>query len=197
MEHLSDKKALRAVLTARRNALTPAEREGISRTVTERLLALPAYRKTDVVCGYMSARGELDLLPLWQAVAAAGKTFALPVTVTGAAEGRMIFRATPDFCPERLASARFGISEPPDHPDFPVLSPEDLHGAIMIVPGLGFDRDGYRVGYGGGYYDRYLAGLRDSGISIFTVGLCPAACRVDKLPREVHDLAVDVVIDEI
>ena len=197
MEHLSDKKALRAALSARRSALSPAERERISRTVTERLLALPAYREATVICGYMSARGELDLLPLWQAVAAAGKTFALPVTVTGAAEGRMVFRATPDFCPERLASARFGISEPPDHPDFPVLSPEDLHGAIMVVPGLGFDRDGYRVGYGGGYYDRYLAGLRDSGIPIFTVGLCPAACRVAKLPREVHDLAVDVVIDEI
>ena len=197
MEHPTDKSALRAALSARRDALTPAERACISRIVTDRLLALPAYRKADVVCGYMSARGELDLLPLWQAVSAAGKTFALPVTVTGAAEGRMVFRSTPDFCPERLASARFGISEPPDHPDFPVLSPEDLHGAIMVVPGLGFDRDGYRVGYGGGYYDRYLAGLRDRGIPIFTVGLCPAACRVDKLPREAHDLAVDVVIDEI
>ena len=197
MEHLSDKKALRAALSARRSALTPDERACIGRTVTDRLLALPAYREAAVVCGYRSARGELDLLPLWQAVAAAGKTFALPVTVTGAAEGRMIFRATPNFCPERLVSARFGISEPPDHPDFPILSPSDLHGAIMIVPGLGFDRDGYRVGYGGGYYDRYLAGLRDSGIPIFTVGLCPATCRVDKLPREAHDLAVDVVIDEI
>lgn len=197
MEHLSDKKALRAALAARRDALTPAERERISRIVTDRLLTLPAYREAAVICGYMSARGELDLLPLWQAVAAAGKTFALPVTVTGAAEGRMIFRATPDFCPERLASARFGISEPPDDPDFPVLSPEDLHGAIMIVPGLGFDRDGYRVGYGGGYYDRYLADLRKRGVSIFTVGLCPAACRVDKLPREAHDYAVDLVIDEI
>ena len=197
MEHLSDKQALRAALSARRSTLTPDERACIGRIVTDRLLALPAYREAAVVCGYMSARGELDLLPLWQAVSAAGKTFALPVTVTSAAEGRMIFRATPNFCPERLVSARFGISEPPDHPDFPILSPSDLHGAIMIVPGLGFDRDGYRVGYGGGYYDRYLAGLRDSGIPIFTVGLCPATCRVDKLPREVHDLAVDVVIDEI
>ena len=196
MEHPTDKSALRGALAARRASIPPIERAEISCAVTDRLTALPAWQNAPVVCGYMSARGELDLTPLWQAAVAAGKTFALPVTVTGAREGRMIFRATPDFCPTRLITARFGISEPPDDPDFPVLSPEDLRGALMIVPGLGFDRDGYRVGYGGGYYDRYLADLHERDVSIFTVGLCPATCRVDKLPHEAHDYPVHLVIDE-
>ena len=196
MAHTLDKSALRAELAARRAALDPTERAEIGRAVIDRLVALPAWQTAPVVCGYMSARGELDLLPLWHAVAAAGKTFALPVTVTGAREGRMVFRATPDFCPERLITARFGISEPPDTPDFPILSPAELQGGIMVVPGLGFDRDGYRVGYGGGYYDRYLEGLAAAGVSILTVGLCPAACHVEQLPRAEHDRAVHLVIDE-
>ena len=192
-----DKKPLRAALEAKRAALSAEMRAQIERTVLSRLLDLPAWQNAPIICGYTPARGELDLLPVWQAAVAAGKTFALPVTVTGATEGRMIFRATPNFCPERLVRARFGIAEPPDDPDFPVLSHRDLQGALMIVPGLGFDREGYRVGYGGGYYDRYLAALDAAGASVFTVGLCPAACRVDRLPREAHDRAVHLVIDEI
>ncbi len=191
-----DKPSLRRLLSARRDALTDGDRAAIGAVLLARLLALPAWREATVIGGYMSTRGELDLLPVWRAAVAAGKTFALPVTLTGSSEGRMALRATPGFCPDRLAVGRFGISEPPDHPDFPLLPPEALDGALVLVPGLGFDRAGFRIGYGGGYYDRFLDALTAHGRTVHTVGLCPAVCRVDRLPRETHDRAVDTVIDE-
>ncbi len=189
-----DKPTLRRILSARRDALTPRERAEMEAGILARLLALPAFRDAPVVCGYVSTRGEIDTSPLWRATVAAGKTYALPVTVSDAAHGRMIFRATRDYCPDRLVRGRFGIPEPPDAPDFPEVTPAELAGALILVPGLGFDRDGYRIGYGGGYYDRFLAALTAARIPVTTVGLCPAVCLADRLPREAHDRAVDTVL---
>ncbi len=191
-----DKSTLRRILTARRNALAPAERAEIEATLLSRLTALPAWRNATVVCGYMSTRGEPNLLGVWQAATAEGKTYALPVTLTGTDEGRMLFRAVGHFCPDRLTEGRFGIAEPPDTPEFPPLSAHQLHRALILVPGLGFDREGFRIGYGGGYYDRFLDALSAASIRVHTVGLCPAVCRVDRLPREAHDRRVETVIDE-
>ncbi len=192
----ADKSAIRRALSARRDALVPDERRRITASVCERLFALPAWRNARVIGGYMSTRGELDLLPIWQEAVRAGKTYALPVTVSGTDAGRMIFRATPGFCLDALAPGRFGIAEPPVGPDFPILPPAALNGALILVPGLGFDDDGYRIGYGGGYYDRFLDALTRDGITVCTVGLCPAVCRVPRLPREAHDRRVDVVLTE-
>ncbi len=191
-----DKPTVRHILAARRNALTETERAEAMDIILHRLLSLPAWRDAAVIGGFMATRGELDLLPVWQAACAAGKTYALPVTASGADEGRMIFRATPSFCPHRLVRGRFGIAEPPATSDFPPLSPKALNGALVLIPGLGFDREGYRIGYGGGYYDRFLDALSLQKIHIHAVGLCPAVCFVDRLPRMPHDRAVPTVIVE-
>ncbi len=191
-----DKSTLRRMLSARRYALTEDDRTEIGEVILSRLMSLPLWKNASVIGGYLSTRGELDMLPLWQAAVAEGKTYALPVTLSGAKEGRMLFRATPSYCPERLVEERFGILEPPADGAFPVLPPEALSGALIVVPALGFDRDGYRIGYGGGYYDRFLDRLAALGVTAYTVGLCPAVCRVEQLPREAHDRAVQVVIDE-
>ncbi len=191
-----EKSALRAELSARRAGPAPYARVVAEEVVLRRLLALPAWQRAPLVAGYMSTRGELDLLPVWRAAAEAGKTYALPVTLTGAREGSMCFRATPGFCPERLTRGRFGIAEPPGDHDHPTLPLSAFEGGLILVPGLGFDADGFRIGYGGGYYDRFLDALAAAGVSVTTVGLCPAVCRVPRLPREAHDRAVDVVISE-
>ncbi len=192
-----DKPSLRRILSARRNALTEPERTALEEIVLTRLTSLPAWREAAVIGGYMPLRGEPNVLPVWQAAVRAGKTYALPVTLGDPSEGRMLFRATPDFCPSRLVSGRFGIAEPPEGPDFPVLLPRELDGALILVPALGFDREGYRIGYGGGYYDRFLHALAAAGVSVYTVGVCPAVCRVERLPREAHDWAVSTVLSEI
>ena len=193
---LSEKSVLRRELSAARDAISPVERASAGAAVYARLFAHPAFQAASVVCGYMSIRGELDLLPVWAEAVRCGKTYALPVTLTGTQEGQMIFRATPGFCPERLTPGRFGIAEPPAEADFPVLTPAALSGALILVPGLSFDADGYRIGYGGGYYDRFLNSLHKAAVPVHTVGLCFAACRRPRLPREVHDRAVETVIDE-
>ncbi len=192
----ADRAAVRHMLTARRNALAPDERLRVETTVRDRLFALPAWREARLVCGYMPIRGELDLLPVWREAVRLGKTYALPVTLGGAADGRMLFRSTPGFCPAAPVPGRFGIAEPPDTPDFSSLSPTELDGALILVPGLGFDDDGFRIGYGGGYYDRFLSALARDGVTVCTVGLCPAVCRVTRLPRAAHDRRVDVVLSD-
>ncbi len=190
------KSSFRTALSAKRTALTHKARADMERTILSRLLESAMWQNAPLVCGYVSTRGELDLSPVWQAAVSAGKTYALPVTAGGTAEGRMFFRATPDFCPARLVRGRFGIFEPPDAPDFPVLPLDALRGALLLVPGLGFDDDGFRIGYGGGYYDRFLDTLAAAEVSVCTVGLCPAVCRVGRLPREAHDRPVTCVIDD-
>ncbi len=192
----SDKRAWRAALLARRTELPPATRAAAEAVLLARLVSLPAWQQAPVICGYAATQGELDLTPVWQAAVAAGKTYALPVTVSGAREGRMVFRALHTFSPDALTPGRYGIAEPPATRDFPLLPASSLHDALLLVPGLGFDREGYRLGYGGGYYDRFLDGLAAAHVPVMTVGLCFSACRVDRLPREAHDRAVDIVIDE-
>ena len=146
------------------------------------------------VCGYISVRGELNTRPILERAAAEGKTIALPVTVTSACEGRMVFRALPNGDFDRLTPARFGIPEPDE--SCPVLSGADLASALILVPALAFDEAGYRLGWGGGYYDRFLDNLREADIPVATVGLVFSACRAELLPRESHDIPVHTVIDE-
>ena len=160
--------------------------------IREKLLSLPAWREASLICGYVSMRGEIDTAPIWAEAVRGGKGYALPVTVTGPREGRMIFRRMAGYSPESLVPARFGILEP--HETCPALSTEDFAGAVILVPGLAFDREGFRLGYGGGYYDRFLAALREARIPVTTVGLVFAQCLGETLPRGVYDLPVDRVI---
>ncbi len=188
----ADKPALRRALVARRAAVSGAERAAAEAALCNRLFSLPAWQSAPTVLGYMSVRGEMDLLPVWREADRAGKTFALPATLDGA--GEMCFRSTPGFCPDALTAGRFGIPEPPAGTDFLHLALADLSGALILVPGLAFDEAGFRLGYGGGYYDRFLDALTAARVSVTTVGLCFADCRVDRIPREPHDRAVDIVL---
>lgn len=189
-----DKKTLRAHFSALRDGLRGEERIRAEATVRERLFALPLWREAPLICGYVSMRGELNTAPIWAQALREGKGYALPVTVTGTREGRMVFRRVGEPHTTPMSAARFGISEPDD--TCPTLSLRDFEGAILLVPALAFDREGYRLGYGGGYYDRFLASLREAHIHVTAVGLAFAHCRAEVLPREPFDMPVHLVIDE-
>ena len=194
MNQQPDKNTLRRRYTEVRDSLTPEDRAAAETAIYESLFSLPVWREASVVCGYMSVRGELDTAPILRRAASEGKTVALPVTITDASEGRMIFRALPDGNFDRLAPARFGIPEPAE--DCPELRPADLSGALILVPALAFDREGYRLGYGGGYYDRFLQGLLEENIPATTVGLAFSACVTEILPRNPYDIPVQIILDE-
>ena len=188
------KRDLRPHFVTVRQSLSPEERTTAETAIYESLFSLPAWREAPVICGFVSVRGEPDTMPILRRAAAEGKTVALPVTVSDAKEGKMIFRSLPDGDLEGLIPARFGIPEPGE--DCPTLTNFDLTHALVLVPALAFDRDGYRLGYGGGYYDRFLQGLGEAGIPVSTIGLTYGACVADALPRESHDIPVHYVIDE-
>ena len=191
---MADKASLRRYFSDLRRGLTPDERHAAEAAIYKSLFSLPVWRAASVVCGYISVRGELNTHPILERAAAEGKRIALPVTVTSAREGRMVFRALPNGDFDRLTPARFGIPEPDE--SCPALTHADLTNALILVPALAFDEAGYRLGWGGGYYDRFLDNLREADIPVATVGLVFSACRAELLPREDHDIPVHTVIDE-
>ena len=191
---MTDKASLRRYFSDLRRGLTPDERHAAETAMYEKLFSLPAWREASVICGYVSVRGELNTDPILRRAAAEGKTVALPVTVTGADEGRMIFRALPNGDFSRLTPARFGIPEPDE--SCPSLTGDGFTHALILIPALAFDEHGYRLGYGGGYYDRFLSFLREAEIPHTAVGLTYAVCRAATLPRNAHDIPVHIILDE-
>jgi len=137
-----------------------------------------------VVAGYMPMRSEIDPRLLMDRLAAAGAFLCLPDVV---AEGTpLAFRRwAPD---EPLDTGRYGIAVP--LPDAEVLVPD-----LVLVPMLAFDRQGHRLGYGGGYYDRTIARLRDAG-HVVAVGLAFSGQVRDDLPVAPHDMRLDWIVTE-
>ena len=156
--------------------------------ILARLLSLDEWKNADIICAYMPVRGEISIIPVIQKALSENKKVALPKTVTGASEGEMVFRFVSSL--DDLAEGRFGILEPLDGCD--ELCPSQHRSALCILPALAFDRFGYRLGYGGGYYDRFLENF--SGIS---VGLAYSECLSESpLPHGELDAAADIIISE-
>jgi 5-formyltetrahydrofolate cyclo-ligase len=127
---------------------------------------------------------EIDPRPLMQALDERGHGLALPV-VAGAGQP-LVFRAwTPG---DPLRPAAFNTREP--GPDKAEVTPR-----VLLVPLLAFDRAGYRLGYGGGFYDRTLAGLRAAGAAL-AVGLAFAGQEVESVPRDPNDSRLDWIVTE-
>ncbi len=142
---------------------------------------IPAAAK---MSAYWPMGSELDVLPAIEALHACGHAIALPVMLGPARP--LIFRLwSPGMA---LQDAGFGTSEPP--PEAPEVEPQ-----VLIVPLLAFDRQGYRLGYGGGFYDRTLAKLRAKS-DVLAIGAAYAAQEVESVPREATDLALDWIVTE-
>lgn len=146
------------------------------------LFSLPEYRAARTVFCYLGVGTEPDTRAVIARALSDGKTVALPRVVgKGHMEARLI-SALSD-----LTEGTFGIPEPSQ--DTETLDPAETD--LAIVPAAAFDREGYRLGRGGGYYDRYLA--RFGGVS---VGLARERLLRDAVPREAHDRPVDILITE-
>ena len=178
---LAAKAELRALALSRRAALSAAEhRRGSDRAVAH---LRPLVRPGETVALFWPMRGEIDPLPLVADVQRMGGEVAMPVV-----DGRaMIFRR---FGGEAtLESGIYGTRHPPAHE--PVLHPD-----LVIAPLAAFDRRGGRIGYGGGYYDRFLAGARLAGRIPRVVGVAFACQEVDAVPVEPHDEPLSAIATE-
>ena len=182
----SAKKALRASVITRRDALDAETRRRDSQAITAKLLALPEYRAAGVVCGYASFGSEFDSAAFCSDVIAAGKRLLLP-RVNRAA--RMLELREVKNLGGDLVAGVWGIREPAD--GCPIVPSSSVE--FLLVPGVAFTATGERLGYGGGFYDRLLSGL---GSSIPRVAAAFSIQIVDDLPVAPRDQRVHRVVTE-
>lgn len=176
------RKAERARLIAARLAVPAAERERIAKEIAVRLDALVRPAAGMVISLYWPFRGELDLRPWARDAIDRGARIALPVVVEKAAP--LEFRAWhPGAAMER------GVWNIP----VPSAEAERVVPDVVIAPLVGFDTDSYRLGYGGGYYDRTLAALASRPL-VIGVGL--ALMAVPTIHPRDHDIAMDRIVTE-
>jgi 5-formyltetrahydrofolate cyclo-ligase len=142
------------------------------------------YKKAKTVAAFASTRGEIDTYPLLEGIMASGKKLALPHVSKDKSQLR--FYEVTDL--KKLSPGEFGI-----------LCPEPVHAVpmdkidLILVPGLAFDRKGFRLGFGKGYYDRALPQIRPDSVS---VGLCYSFQVVDQVPVGEHDIPVKALLHE-
>lgn len=175
----AEKDCLRMVLLGRRKKIEPKDRCIWDSDIAKQLLQLPEYRAADTLLIYLSTPWEVSTaIPIAHAIGV-GKQVAVPRWDKGSME----FCHFTDY--RDMTPGRKGILQPT--PDVEPVA--DLSKAICIVPALAADRQGFRIGYGGGYYDRFLSGF--GGCSFI---LSYDSTVMEQLPHEAHDLAVDGII---
>ena len=176
----AEKAAWRERFRAARRVVGAAERAAVSRAVCARVLALPEVEGAGVVAAFWPLPGEVDLRPALAALRGRGVAVALPAVV---GPRRLVHRAFDGA----LVTGSWGTREPP--PSAAVLRPAQVD--VAVVPGLAFGRDGGRLGYGGGFYDAFLAET-----PALRVGVGPASALVASVPTEAHDARLDVVVTD-
>lgn len=162
----------------KRNRLDGGEIAKRSRKIQELVTASKEFKSARVIGAYHAFGSEVRTDLIIEQAEALGKKVALP-SVEG---GSIVFYELSSR--KYLVKGRFGIMEP-----LPYGTVDRID--LMVVPGIAFDRQGYRLGYGKGYYDRFL-----SGRQTFSVGLGYSLQLVDSLPRGVHDERLDAIATE-
>ena len=139
--------------------------------------------KADMWLLFYPIKNEPDLLPFAKYLLALGKKVAFPISITDTYD--LDFRLITDL--SQMKAGAYGIPEPSDN--LPIIN--DFGKAICLVPALAFDRRGFRIGYGKGYYDRFLSKHRTC-----TVGMTYDCLVTDILPTDKNDIPVDMIITE-
>jgi 5-formyltetrahydrofolate cyclo-ligase len=176
------KDELRARMRRTRGALSPEERSRLAHDVTRRLFALPEMASAGTVLLFYSFGSEVATREMAERVWTEGKRLLLPYVDGAAMEAAAVHAG------DELVRAPYGAREPAVHRP---VDPEEVD--VVVAPGLAFDRQGHRLGYGGGYYDRYLARLRPDAVR---VGIGFAVQLVDQVPAGPADQRVDLVVTD-
>lgn len=180
-----EKRALRGASLARRREITREEKVAYDTAILKTLLSLPDVQKAASLLAYVSAKeNEADTWGMLRAFLAEGRAVFVPVT--GRDFGRMDWSRVLSL--GELRPARFGLFEP-EPADYRLEMPPPP--AVCLVPGLAFTRTGHRLGYGGGYFDRFLEGFPGCKI-----GLAYGMQVVESVPVEAHDIPVDLLVTE-
>ncbi|MCY7089207.1 5-formyltetrahydrofolate cyclo-ligase [Streptococcus oralis] len=172
------KAELRKQVLHEMKALSQEKKQAMNRALTERFLRHPFYQEAKVIATYLSFPHEFQTQELIEQALKDGKKVLIPKTYP---KGRMEFVV---YDPQQLVKTSFGLLEPQGNLEMVEPSQIDL----IHVPGLAFTTEGYRIGYGGGYYDRYLENF--AGHSLSTI----YPCQVQEFDFENHDIPVQEVL---
>jgi 5-formyltetrahydrofolate cyclo-ligase len=183
-DSISDLKSIiRKDALLRRDALPAAERARAAEAIAARAFPL-AIEPGQIVSGFSPLKTEINPIPLMRKLADSGAQLALPVV---AGKGKPLIMRAWRFG-EPLDSGVWGIREP--KADAPEVAPD-----ILLVPLLAFDREGYRIGYGAGYYDMTIGKLRAIK-PVVAIGIAFAAQEIASVPVTPRDARLDLVLTE-
>ncbi len=178
------KKKLRAEAREMRRSLSPEIKNSLDRKIKNKLLNLFAIRETQTVLCYVSTEIEVDTRAFIDALLKMGKRVAVPRCEGEASEMNFYYINSLD----ELSSGSFGVDEP--DPTKCIMF-ADAVDSVCVVPAFMFDKKGYRLGYGKGYYDRYLSKYKGS-----TIGVCYDDNLQEELFHGKYDRAVDLVVTD-
>ena len=162
-----------------------AKNEDKDKKIFKSVIACQEYKSADVILIYYSVRSEVDTLKIIDNALKNGKKVALPKCTD--VSGEMVFYLINDM-QKSLVNGKFSLIEPDISLCEKVIITEKT---LCIVPALSFDKSGNRLGYGGGYYDRYFIGFKGKD-----VGLCYEDCLCDDLPCGEHDIKVNMIVTD-
>ena len=172
------KSELRKQVLQEMKVIPQKQKNTMDRALTDRLLHHPFYQEAKVIATYLSFPHEFQTQGLIDQVLKDGKKVLIPKTYP---KGRMEFVV---YDPQQLKKTSFGLLEPQG--DLEVVDASQID--LIHVPGLAFTREGYRIGYGGGYYDRYLEHF--AGQTMSTI----YPCQIQTFNPDSHDIPVQEVL---
>ncbi|MCL2856281.1 MAG: 5-formyltetrahydrofolate cyclo-ligase [Oscillospiraceae bacterium] len=182
-----EKKRLRAHFKALRAGISPKQKAEWDAAIIAHIIDLPVYRESHTLLCYMPTTGEIDTRPLLEHAWGQGKRVALPYCLPDALGVMEFYLVGRD---DKLTLGDMQIMEPD-----PLRQEKltDFTGGLCLVPGYAFDGQGFRLGYGGGYYDRFLSGPYSGGQ---TAMACYSICTVGELPRGNYDRPCGYLVTE-
>ncbi len=184
----NEKNRLREEYRRVRESITDSEKARLDTKIVNRFLSLVSYRFADTLLMYSPIKGEIDVNPIAEAALKAGKKVAYPRCLPENSE--MFFHYVTSL--DELKEGYYKIREP--DPSAPLFTPDSVkspESCVCLIPALVYDKRGYRIGYGKGYYDRYLSNFK--GIK---AGIVYNGCIVDSIVHGRFDLAADFIISE-
>ncbi len=181
---MEGKRELRRSMLAARDSLSMDQRREFSLAIRDRFFRLPMVEAANTLMLFLAFGSEVDTWLILDEAVALGKLVVAPVCLP-ATKGLVLYSIKSRA---EAQPGHWGICEPRQLGE--PMSPNTLD--VVVVPGIAFDSAGNRLGYGGGYYDRFLLDIPRA----WKIGVCYDMQLVDSLPRASHDIPVDVIITE-
>lgn len=180
----AEKTEIRKKYKQLRSQIPSEKKSADDRAILNRLLSLEQYENCELLLTYVSTPQEVDTYSLIECALKQGKVVAVPVCDTS--------DYTIDFYQitslKQLRPASYSLMEPDPKTSRKIV---DFRNAVCVIPGFVFDMEGYRLGYGKGYYDRFLSGFKGS-----VVGVCYSSFLCNRLPHGYYDHPVDLLVTD-